>query len=121
MRSKTNRQDRTLLVLSDSVSVGIGVNVEEAYSYLLENKLPAERVLNGSVTGYGISDYVAALHETISEVKPEKVLIGFCLNDTSISSQANILGMIQRRKEATESIPDEKTISKSDSPVVTIH
>jgi lysophospholipase L1-like esterase len=107
-QSKINIQSKTILVLGDSVSVGIGVKAEDGYPYLLENKLPAQHVFNASVTGYGISDYVAALHGTISEVQPEEVLIGFCLNDTSITSQANILALIQRRKEGTESIPDEK-------------
>ena len=105
---KVPSQHKTVLVLGDSVSVGIGINADEGYPYLLETRLTAQRVLNASVTGYGISDYVAALQGTIRDVKPDQVLIGFCLNDTSVTSQANILSMIQRRKEQMESIPDEK-------------
>jgi lysophospholipase L1-like esterase len=108
LRSKTHTKNGSILLLGDSVSVGIGVNSEEGYPYLLEKKFPDQHVFNASVTGYGISNYIAALHGTISEVEPDQIVIGFCLNDVSVTSQVNILAMIQKRKGTTESIPDEK-------------
>ena len=79
-----------VLVLGDSVSVGFGVEVEQTYSFLLGEKL-GKKVLNASVTGYGITDYVEVLAHVTNNFKPELVIIGICLNDVAATSQAKLL------------------------------
>jgi len=101
--STPSQSDRIMVVLGDSVSAGIGVSADQIYPSLLANKFPSRRVVNASVTGYGIADYVAALRAILRDIKPEGVIIAFCLNDTVATSQA----MIQKRKATGESIPDK--------------
>jgi len=94
-----------VLVLGDSVSVGIGVEAEQTYPSLLEDKL-GKRVLNASVTGYGIVDYAEVLGHIAGDFKPQLVIVGICLNDVSPTSQVNIVTLA--RKEDGEFSPDER-------------
>ena len=108
--SARSRQRNTLehiLVLGDSVSVGIGVEAEQTYPSLLEEKL-GKKVLNASVTGYGIVDYVEILGHIADNFKPQLVIIGICLNDVSPTSQANIVTIARNRTADGEVTPDER-------------
>jgi lysophospholipase L1-like esterase len=96
-----------ILVVGDSVSVGVGVVAEKTYPSLLEEKL-GRKVLNASVTGYALVDYVKVLKSTAATFSPELVLIGFCLNDVAPTSQAHIVAMVQNRKGQEETVPDER-------------
>ncbi len=86
-----------VLVLGDSVSVGVGVEAEQTYPSLLEDKL-GKRVLNASVTGYGIVDYVEVLGHIAGNFKPQLVIVGICLNDVSPTSQVNIVTLTRKTK-----------------------
>ena len=77
---QANRPQDKFLLLGDSVSVGIGVEMEQTYSFLLEEKI-GKKVLNASVTGYGIEDYVEVIRTIANKIKPELVIVGICLND----------------------------------------
>ena len=96
-----------VLVLGDSVSVGNGVEAEQTYPSLLEEKL-GKKVLNASVTGYRIVDYVEVLGNIVDNFKPQLVIIGICLNDVSPTSQANIVGIARKKKADGEVTPDER-------------
>jgi hypothetical protein len=96
-----------VFVLGNSVSVGISVQVEQTYPFLLEEKL-GKKVLNASVTGYGLVDYVGVLGSDANKFKPELVIIGICLNDVVSMSQADIVSLVQNRRPEGVSIPDEK-------------
>jgi lysophospholipase L1-like esterase len=96
-----------VLVLGDSVSVGNGVEAEQTYPSLLEEKL-GKKVLNASVTGYRIVDYVEVLGNIVDNFKPQLVIIGICLNDVSPTSQANIVGLARKKKADGEVTPDER-------------
>jgi len=96
-----------VLVLGDSVSVGNGVEAEQTYPSLLEEKL-GKKVLNASVTGYRIVDYVEVLGNIVDTFKPQLVIIGICLNDVSPTSQANIVGIARKKKADGEVTPDER-------------
>ena len=96
-----------IFVLGDSVSVGVGVAAEQTYPSLLEEKL-GKKVLNASVTGYALVDYVRVLESTADKFKPELVIIGICLNDVAPTSQASIVAMVQNREGQGETIPDER-------------
>jgi hypothetical protein len=93
-----------VLVLGDSVSVGIGVEVEQTYPFLLEDKF-GKKVLNASVTGYGIANYVGVLAHIANNFKPELVIIGICLNDVAATSQANLVTLARNRKADGELVP----------------
>jgi lysophospholipase L1-like esterase len=97
-RSRQRNISEPVLILGDSVSVGIGVEAEQTYPSLLEEML-GKKVLNASVTGYGIADYVEVLGHVVDNFKPRLVLIGICLNDLSPTSQANIVTLARNRKE----------------------
>jgi len=96
-----------VFVLGDSVSVGNGVEAEQTYPSLLEEKL-GKKVLNASVTGYRIVDYVEVLGNIVDNFKPQLVIIGICLNDVSPTSQANIVGIARKKKADGEVTPDER-------------
>jgi hypothetical protein len=102
-----NISEEQILVLGDSVSVGVGVEAEQTYPSLLEDKL-GKRVLNASVTGYGIVDYAEVLGHIAGNFKPQLVIVGICLNDVSPTSQANIVTLTRTRKEDVEVSPDER-------------
>jgi lysophospholipase L1-like esterase len=105
--SSQRNTSEQVLVLGDSVSVGIGVEAEQTYPSLLEEKL-GKKVLNASVTGYGIVDYVEVLEHIADNFKPQLVIIGICLNDISPTSQANIVTLTRNRKDEREVSPDER-------------
>jgi lysophospholipase L1-like esterase len=106
-RSLQRNFPEQVLVLGDSVSVGIGVEAEQTYPALLEEKL-GKKVLNASVTGYGIMDYVEVLGRLANRFNPRVVLVGICLNDVSAASQVNLAAMARNSKEDRELSPDER-------------
>ena len=106
-RSRQRNTSEQVLVLGDSVSVGIGVEAEQTYAFLLEEKV-GKKVVNASVTGYGILDYVEVLGHIADKFKPQLVIIGICLNDVSATSQANIVTIAGNRKADGEVTPDER-------------
>jgi lysophospholipase L1-like esterase len=87
--------------------VGIGVEIEQTYSFLLAERI-GKKVLNASVTGYGIVDYVEVVRALANKVKPELVIVGICLNDVATGSQAGIIAMVQNTKAEEKAIPDER-------------
>ena len=96
---------RKVLVLGDSVSVGIGVAADQAYPYVLARRLN-QHVVNASVTGYGVTEYGTVLENIAGTVQPAMVIIGFCLNDPAATSQANIVDMTQRKTAPSTAAPD---------------
>ena len=104
-RSRQRNTSDKVIVLGDSVSAGVGVEAEQIYPSLLEEKL-GKKVVNASVTGYGIVDYVEVLGHIADNFKPQLVIIGICLNDVSPTSQVNIVTLT--RKEDGELSPDER-------------
>jgi lysophospholipase L1-like esterase len=103
-RSLQRNTPEQVLVLGDSVSVGIGVEAEQTYPALLEEKL-GKKVLNASVTGYGLMDYVEVLGHLANRFNPRVVIVGICLNDVSATSQVNLA---RNRKEDREPSADER-------------
>jgi lysophospholipase L1-like esterase len=73
----------------------------------LEDRL-GKRVLNASVTGYGIADYLEVLGHIAGNFKPQLVILGICLNDVSPISQANIVTFTRNKKEDGEITLEER-------------
>jgi len=69
-----------ILVLGDSITVGYGLPAEQAYPYLLTQKLNLP-IVNRGVNGNTTTDALARLSEDILTEKPWMVLIGLGGND----------------------------------------
>ena len=106
-RSRPRNTLDQILVLGDSVSVGVGVDAEQTYPFLLEEML-GKKVLNASASGYWIADYVEVLEHVAENFKPRLVILGICLNDVSPTSQVNIVTLTRKKKEDVEVSPDER-------------
>lgn len=92
----------TVLILGDSVSFGVGVEDGKTFADLLAGAWPEQNVLNASVIGYGLEDYLAAL-PTMLDTSPvasrvRAVILGICLNDGAPSSKAAILAQVARER-----------------------
>lgn len=71
-----------VLVLGDSLTVGLGVRREETFCALLQKTLAARttrtvRVLNAGVSGYGPGEEAFVLHELAEELRPNLVIAAF--------------------------------------------
>jgi lysophospholipase L1-like esterase len=89
-----------LLVLSDSVGFGPGVDEPETFAGLLRPRFPERRIYNASVIGYSTPDYrnvVEAFVPAHDEVKG--VVLVYCLNDVSAQSAQNIDRYLKEKKE----------------------
>lgn len=77
-----------ILILGDSFTMGLGVNLEEAYPSLLEKTLNETRrgpvgfeVINAGVDGYGTEQEFLYLQELALRYRPDLVVVGFYFND----------------------------------------
>jgi lysophospholipase L1-like esterase len=81
---------RRIVVLGDSVSFGLGVQQEEIWPSLLEQRLQRERlqpraVENLAIWAYNTANEADALREDGLALKPEVVILQFYMNDFSIA------------------------------------
>lgn len=79
------RQCSSLLILGDSVTMGIGVQADSTFVGLLHTCLKDQNILNPSIVGYNIKDYYNLTRHFIidssNEFKISDLLIFWCLND----------------------------------------
>lgn len=77
--------ERTLLVLGDSISAGYGINPEQGWVNLLQQRLNQQgldyRVINGSVSGNTSGDGLSRLGPLLKEYRPAIVIIELGGND----------------------------------------
>lgn len=82
-----------VMVLGDSLTWGTGVAQEERFTdlaeALLREKLPGEgiAVWNMGQEGASTVDENKFLQETIAAVRPDRVVVAFCFNDTQVRPQ----------------------------------
>ena len=84
-------------VLGDSLSMPSGVNIDDAYHSILEDKFALEihskryEFINFAVGGYKLNQYLATLKNKSLEYNPDHVLVGICLtNDIPLKSDKNV-------------------------------
>jgi hypothetical protein len=81
----------SIVILGDSVPNGIGVEVSQTFSTLLENRLH-KRIINTSVTLYSIKDYENVVTYFVvpkrAELDIQRALLFVTLNDVDQSSDA---------------------------------
>lgn len=79
-----------ILVLGDSFTFGVGVNIEESYPKLLEAILNQStaggtpkkyEVINAGVEGFGTEQEYLYLEELGNRYRPDLVIVGLCSND----------------------------------------
>ena len=73
-----------ILVLGDSHTFGLGVNTEQVWPSVLEEKLNDNNseyysVINTGVNGYSLGQYLVTLRKNVKSIKPTVVLIGFSM------------------------------------------
>ncbi|MGE5364125.1 MAG: SGNH/GDSL hydrolase family protein [Bacteroidota bacterium] len=78
----------SILLLGDSVTMGIGVESDSVFSARLQRARPDVNVLNPSLVGYDIGDYSNLLDHFLvqKQFHLRKVFVFFCLNDVYAGS-----------------------------------
>jgi lysophospholipase L1-like esterase len=95
LRDYEHRKDKDsttfrILVLGDSITFGLGVNIDESYPKLLEAMLNQNltggaqkkyEVINAGVDGYGTAQEYLYLQELGNRYRPDLVIVGLNYND----------------------------------------
>ena len=97
-KSSFNKKNNNILILGDSVTIGVGVDSENIFSSKLQSKLKSINIINASATGYTFSDYLTIMPQIISD-KYVGVILCLCLNDFDRTSQKNIVKKINYNEE----------------------
>lgn len=91
-----------ILVLGDSQTFGFGVEAEETYARLLEQRLSARaangkrlrvQTLNAGVIGTGTAHQLYYLQEQGWRFQPDAVVVGFFFNDLIENTQCRLFGL----------------------------
>ncbi len=81
---------RRIIILGDSITFAQSVALEKTYPALLEQKLrsvdPRFEVLNFGVNGYDTIQEIRFLEKTGLPLKPDLVVLEYCLNDIGITT-----------------------------------
>ncbi|MCI0514206.1 hypothetical protein L0128_13400 [candidate division KSB1 bacterium] len=84
-RTEISPDKKSLLILGDSVTMGMGVPADSTFVGLLSTYLSNTNVLNPSIIGYNIKDYCNLIHHFVStrqnDFKISELFIFWCLND----------------------------------------
>jgi hypothetical protein len=79
----------TILFLGDSFTEGFDVEPEERFSDRLRGNLPAVRILNAGVTGYGTDQEYLQLQRLWPRVEPTVVVLMFCVDNDREDNSSN--------------------------------
>lgn len=71
----------TILILGDSLSASYGMEQQQGWVALLQNKLPEHTIINGSVSGETTAGGLRRLPALLSSIQPDSVLIELGGND----------------------------------------
>lgn len=84
-RRTANNSDagHTILFLGDSCTFGVGVDDQETFVSLLQNRLPATRCVNGGVPGYSAFQGRRLLKAVSIQELPDVVVVSFLFNDNA--------------------------------------
>ncbi|MCB1623155.1 MAG: arylesterase [Pseudomonadales bacterium] len=99
----------TILVMGDSLSAGYGINVEQGWVTLLQQRLREQgygyRVINASVSGETTGGAATRLPRALALHKPAIVIIELGGNDALRglplrTSRANLINMVEKSQQA---------------------
>ena len=68
-------------MVGDSFTLGEEVGEKETFSYQLQEFWPQTEVINFGVGGYGIDQVLLQLESTVSQYRPDVVVVGFIRDD----------------------------------------
>ncbi len=100
---------KTILVLGDSISAGFGIEVQQGWVALLQNRLAAQQspyvISNESISGDTSAGSLARLDDALRRHKPQIVLIEVGANDglrglSPEAMKANLTEMVKRAEKA---------------------
>ena len=81
-------QDRTILFLGSSITMGWGVLEEDIFTTLLKNKFEHEQIsvdiLNAGVGNYNTTRYVHNYFKNLYVLKPTDIVVHYFLNDAEL-------------------------------------
>lgn len=78
------------VVIGDSFTMGSGVNLEDVYHSIIEDKLNQGatgikyELLNFGVSGYNLLSYLGNIEHKVAAYEPDFIIIGFCANNDFI-------------------------------------
>jgi lysophospholipase L1-like esterase len=75
---ESNSKKPKILVLGDSIGLGLGVNDGNVFTDYLEHEIPGYQVLNFSVNGYGIGQYFLMLKRAIEKNVAKLIVVVIC-------------------------------------------
>ncbi len=100
---------KTILVLGDSISAGFGIEVQQGWVALLQNRLAAQHspyvISNESISGDTSAGGLARIDDALRRHKPQIVLIELGANDglrglSPEAMKANLTEMVKRAEKA---------------------
>jgi hypothetical protein len=80
----------TVLFVGDSFVWGYDVDANERFTDLLRAKLPAARIVNAGVPGYGTDQEYLLLARIWSAINPDVVVVMFCTGNDRADNSANM-------------------------------
>lgn len=111
-------EDRVLMVAGDSVSVGIGVEAQDSFAFLLDRLSRERRVVNAAVTGHALDDTLRVLEHALAERRVDRVVLGLCLNDFQAASQGALLPGIAATPTPAEAEAAPADLARYPDPVL---
>jgi acyl-CoA thioesterase-1 len=100
---------KTIVVLGDSISAGFGIEVQQGWVALLQNRLAAQHspyvISNESISGDTSAGGLARIDDALRRHKPQIVLIELGANDglrglSPEAMKANLIEMVKRAEKA---------------------
>jgi lysophospholipase L1-like esterase len=80
----------TVMFLGDSFVWGYDVETNERFTEVLREKLPAARIVNAGIPGYGTDQEYLLLDRIWSAVRPDMVVLMYCTGNDRLDNSANM-------------------------------
>lgn len=93
-----NLNNKSFLILGDSVGFGVGVNEEESVFGILRKDFKTINFYNSSVVGYNIKNYYQVLNKHKSLKNLKDIIIFFCINDIHMEESVKLVNEIGTNK-----------------------
>jgi len=80
----------TIAFVGDSFVWGYDAEQDERFTELLRARMPEQRIVNAGVTAYGTDQEYLALRRLWDRIKPDVVVLMFCVDNDRKDNQSNI-------------------------------
>lgn len=99
---RPNAARPALVLLGDSVTLGIGVPVPETFAGRLRRRFPARGFINAAATAYGATDYLNVVRHFViprrAELRIDSALLLLTLNDVADPMQSPVSRQLERER-----------------------